>query len=92
MVKMSSELGRINLVSWIDLMSKVDLMMGKIDLMMHGVDMVSCYLVEMIELMHRIMVKRISLMSWMLVNPHVMGSIMNRTTGLLDSIRRVSVG
>ena len=96
-MKMSCELSRIDLVSRIDLMSEVDLMslMSKVNLM-HGGDKVwwmSCYLVKVIEMMHRIVVKRISLLSLMLVNTHMMwGSIMNRTTRLVDSIGRVCVG
>ena len=82
-MKMSCKLSRIDLVNRIDLMSK------------HGsglMDMVSRMnrihqLVNRIELIH--MVKRISLMSLMLVDVHLMSGIMNRT---MNSIGRVCVG
>ena len=90
---MAGELSRIDLVSRIDLMIKAGLM-SKVDLM-HGSNLTISwmnrvyYLVK--ELMHRVMMKRISLMSWMLMMNALMGSIMDRTAGLMNSIRRVCV-
>ena len=80
-MEMPCELSRIDLVNRIDLMRK------------HGSNLLNMVsrmnrvhqLVDRIELMH--MVKRISLMSLMLVDAHL--RIMNRTARLMNSIGRV---
>ena len=77
-MKMPCELSRIDsLVNWIDLMSKHGSSLLNVVSRMNRIHQ----LVNRIELMH--MVKRISLMSLMLVDVHL--RIMNRTAGLMSS-------